>query len=154
MSMHQNTYTQTYSRNPPDSNRAAGLALKCVQSYNLIIINQYANQGAAFMSNPRQADETHALSLTLSHTHTFTPQTTVWLQGIWSPARVTSKISIGAKSHQATTAASLLTAIRKPAPAHPLNSLSVSEPQLAVDTSTHAKQTSPHAALSCFISSY
>lgn len=31
----------------------------CVQSYNLITINQYANQGAAFMSSPQQVGETH-----------------------------------------------------------------------------------------------
>lgn len=82
-------HTQTYSANTPES-RPAGLALECVQSYNLIIINQYANQGAAFMSNPQQAD---------THTHTLAPQTTARLQGISSPACVTSKISTGARSH-------------------------------------------------------
>lgn len=36
-----------------------GPALQCVHSYNLIMINQYADQQAAFTSNPQRRGETH-----------------------------------------------------------------------------------------------
>lgn len=59
-------------------------------------MNQYANQGTAFMSNLQEIGKTDTYCI---HPHIFTPQTTVWLQGISSSACVTSKISNGAKSH-------------------------------------------------------